>query len=183
VRWRFALLGVLLTALLFSGALKLLGPALGFYYRCEIGVPDARCAEGEADLVKSRRQGSTAWVLFEDAEREGGKRRGERILVHTWKYMLYLSACFFVAPFLLAWRLRRRGFGTAGAAVPLGWLAATISAFVFFGFAVFEGAFLYSMRLHLFALFAWGLAGSLGAALGYKLGYSPAAAMMEALEQ
>jgi hypothetical protein len=76
---------------------------------------------------------------------------------------------FFFAPLLLGWRLRRGALATAGAAIPLGWFAATVVAFVPFGLAGFEGAFVESLRFHLLAAVLWGVAGAAGAFIGNRL--------------
>jgi hypothetical protein len=180
LRWGWAWAGVALTAVVFSAMLKLGGPALGFYYHCEFTDAGESCTEAKKSFGAARALGAdNPWVRITDSS---NKENGFFVMYHTWKYTFYLAIPFLLAPFLLAFFLHKGALPTAGMSIPFSWLLCMLMALLYFNLGSFEGSFFYSLRLHLVAFFVWGLAGTFGAMMGYRFGYSPAKAMMEANE-
>jgi ribosomal protein L37E len=99
-------------------------------------------------------------------------RKSYLVFYHYWRFLLIPAPLFLVAPLILAWRRRRSRspLATAGAAIPLGWLAATLSGFVLLRLAGFEGAFFVNLQTYIVALILWGVVGFLGAMIGSWLG-------------
>jgi hypothetical protein len=180
LRWGWAWAGVALTALVFSLTLKLAGPMAGFYYRCNFTDTGESCTTAKQSFGEARKLGAdNPWVRITDSS---NKEDGFFVMYHTWKYTFYMALPFFIAPFLLAFFLQKGALPTAGMCIPFSWLVCMLLALLYFDLGSFEGSFFYSLRLHIVAFFVWGLAGTLGAMMGYRFGYSPAKAMMEANE-
>ncbi|MBI5498660.1 MAG: zinc ribbon domain-containing protein [Deltaproteobacteria bacterium] len=169
VGWGYVLAGVAGTVALFSMMLTLLGPALRFYDRCTLDEPTPCCRAAIKDLGTRRQVESSSWRLY--AMRTGSEqdRKTEAVVVHTWRYALWLSLAFVPAPLFLAWRLQRGGLASAGVSIFLGWLAATATALIAFRLGAFEGAFVESLRLHMVDLIPWSIAGTAGAMVGNRL--------------
>jgi hypothetical protein len=170
IRWRWVAAGTAGTTCVFALVLGLAGPALGFWDRCSSDELSATCRQARRE-VRAAQPGGTSWRVFQQqAGGMGRERLYEVVVFHPWKYVLWTALAFVPAPLLLGWRLRRAALATAGAAVPAGWLAAMLTALLFFGFGGFQGAFFESFRIHMLALLAWGIAGAAGAYAGFRLG-------------
>ncbi|MBI5490106.1 MAG: zinc-ribbon domain-containing protein [Deltaproteobacteria bacterium] len=169
VGWGYVLAGVAGTVALFSMMLVLLGPALRFYDRCAPDEPTPCCKAAIKDLGTRRQVESSSWRLYATRADPEHDRKVEAVVMHTWRYALWLSLAFIPAPLLLAWRLPRGGLASAGVSILLGWLAATATALIVFRLGAFEGAFVESLRLHLVYVIPWSIAGTAGAAIGNRL--------------
>lgn len=183
-QWSWVFVVALATAWLFSLGLKYGGAPLKFYYYCaeskskELSATckDAIALYNEAVRKDSeymagrRRVADVPYQLFIERSRTGADWRRSFVMVHPWKYIGFLAPLFMIGPFLLGWRLRSGSLQSAGASIPINWLAATVVAFLFFGFAGYEGAFVAAMRMHMLALLGWGVAGFVGALVGYRVG-------------
>lgn len=180
VRWGWAYGGAAATVALYAALLQFGGAPLQFYYRCALDDQGDNCITARVEYRKAAQaEGDNPWGLIQDKRSRGSDNPGYFVMFHTWRYALYPAGVFFLVPFVLALRLRRGALPTAGMAVPLAWLGATLTALFAFDFGSFEGALLYSLREHMLDLLVWGLAGSLGAAFGYRFSASPARTLSE----
>jgi hypothetical protein len=168
INWSWVGLGVTSTICLFYIFIRFLGAPLGFYWMCDYANPSESCREGHAVLEKAEIEQSSSVYHWRKMDPDEDKK-GEGVIIHSWKYMLFPSVIFFIAPFLMALLSRKSNLMTPGMAVFLNWIGATFVAFLFLGFAKFEGVFMVSMRLHLLAVFPWCIAGLVGALLGQRL--------------
>lgn len=180
LNWSWILVAVAATAWLYFLAMTYGSGPLGVYHKCDLKKLSDRCQTAlkayRSDVLKDteyvarrKRSPDTAWNYYRNIH--SVQNRNQFILLHTTKYVGYWALLFFFAPFFLAWRLGGKGLQSAGISIPLSWGAAMMIGFLFFEMAAYtQTAFVLSMRLHMIALFGWGVAGFLGAMLGYKLG-------------
>ncbi|MCA9519531.1 MAG: zinc ribbon domain-containing protein [Myxococcales bacterium] len=194
-QWSWVFVVALATAWLFSLGLKYGGSPLKFYYHCAeskqtklsatcqeaIGLYNTSVRADKEYMAGRRKRADVPYHLFIGRSKQGDSWKRSFVLVHPWKYIAFLAPLFMIGPFLLGWRLRGGALQSAGLAIPVNWLAATIVAFLFFGFAGYEGAFVAAMRMHMLALLGWGVAGFVGALIGYRLGSSARMAADEAI--
>ena len=167
-RWAWIAPSVLVTSLLFYLAVTVLGVPLGFYFKCDFNNRSDDCREGLRVFKVARREGSSKVIVW----RKKGEKRGDRgrgVVLHTWKYVLYLSLLFLFAPFFVAWRSKKGSLPSAGLTLVLNWVGATLTAMLFLDFAQFEGLFMNSLRIHVIAGVPWCLAVSLGALAQHRL--------------
>ncbi|MCC6747144.1 MAG: hypothetical protein IT371_05755 [Deltaproteobacteria bacterium] len=168
VDWTWAAPAVGGTLVLFFLLVRLGGPPLGFYWRCDFDHPSASCKTGIDTFNRAQWERSDAYFYWHTAPKHpGGAHPG--VILHNLKYVGFSAPLFLLAPFLLSWRGRRARARTAVAALLGSWAGATLVAMSLLGFAQFEGIFLVSLRLHLLAAVPWGVAGLFGIWLGRKL--------------
>ena len=173
VRWGWVWSGAALSVGLYAGMLHFGGAPLQFYYRCELADQGDDCLAARVEYRKANQTGGeNPWGLIQD-RKPGSDEPGYFVLFHTWRYALYIAPCFFLLPLLLGLRLRRGALASAGLVAPLASVGAILCALFVFDFGSFEGALLYSLRYHVLDALLWSLAGSVGAAVGYRFGDSP----------
>jgi hypothetical protein len=165
VDWRFAGPSVAATLLLFFLLVRMGGPALGFYWRCDFKSPDGECRAGVAAYNASQSNEMYYWR----APKQLGGEKVPGIILHPWKYIGVTAPLFALAPFFIAARCRRSRKRTIGVSLLTAWLGATAIALFALGFGEFDSVVVISLRLHLLAGAPWCLAGAAGMALGKKL--------------
>jgi hypothetical protein len=156
------------TLLVFFLTVRVGGPALGIYWSCDFAEPSATCRQGLDTFHTARRDRQTSvyyWV--EQADEPSGSSPG--VILHSTRYLLYPALLFALGPLVIAWHARRHRFRTAGLALILNWVGASLVAFTSLGFAAFEGVVIPSIQLHILAGVVWCLAGGLGMWLGGRL--------------
>ncbi|MCD6498868.1 MAG: hypothetical protein J7M25_11295 [Deltaproteobacteria bacterium] len=165
-RWGLVVPAILLTQVVYVGAVRWGGSAAGFYYRCDFSKPSDRCLDGVAMAREASKKDSHAVLVWRSTNKQ---HHSVGVVLHQWKYIGFLSILFLFGPLVVAWRGKSKGLASAGLTLVLNWVGAFILAMTVLGFGQFEGVVLLAIRIHVVAGLLWCLAGAIGAVIGHRL--------------
>jgi hypothetical protein len=168
VNWLWAGPAVGATVVVFFVVVRLLGPPLGFYWRCDFNQLSPSCREGVQAFNAEAYSGDSEMYAWKERPIQPGDPY-PGVILHAWKYVLYTAPLFLFPALVVAWGCRRSRLRTAAVTILLSWVGASATALLALGFGQFEGAFIVSLRLHLLAALPWALVSGVGLAIGRKL--------------
>lgn len=164
--WRWVAIAVGATSLAFFLVPTYLGPTLGFYWSCDFNSADlsASCKQGYR-TYRDQRDHMSFW----GPSTRSAHKPYPAVVVQHYSYVGYLTLLFFVGPFLIGWRCRRRALKTGATTLLLNCLAAVIIATTLLGFGRSPHMLIKALQFHLLACLAWAATGAVGLWLGRKL--------------
>src|SRR5690606_37695497 len=154
----WVMLVALVTSILFALVVALLREPLGFALECQGSSISEACmkARGNDDytifVTSMRRDAFTFWAI------------------DRWRYLEVTGILMLLAPLALTFLLKRGSRASAGALVPINWLAASFVAMIVLAdLGGSEAGFVFLLQMQVLALFSWTIAGVVGVLIGDKL--------------
>jgi hypothetical protein len=171
VQWPWVMLVALVTSILFALVVVLLREPLGFALECHgSGISEA--------CMKTR--GNEDYSIFVTAMTD------EEFVfwaVDQWGYLEITAVLMLLAPLVLTFVVKRGSRASAGALVPINWLAATfVVMIVLADLGGSEAGFIFLMRMQVLALFLWSVAGVVGVLIGDKLRFRKGSAYLDEID-
>jgi hypothetical protein len=171
VQWPWVMLFALVTAFLFALVVALLREPLGFALECQ----GSRISEA---CMKAR--GNEDYTIFVTAMSDD---QFVFWAVDQWRYLETTAVLMLLAPLVLTFVVKRGSRASAGALVPINWLAATfVIMIVLADLGGSEAGFIFLMRMQVLALFLWSVAGVVGVLIGDKLRFRKGSAYLDELD-
>jgi hypothetical protein len=171
VQWPWVMLVALVTVILFALVVALLREPLGFALECHgSGISEA--------CMKAR--GNEDYTIFVTAMTDD-----EFVFwaVDQWGYLELTAVLMLLAPLVLTFLVKRGSRASAGALVPINWLAATfVVMIVLADLGSSEAGFIFLMRMQVLALFLWSVAGVVGVLIGDKLRFRKGSAYLDEID-
>lgn len=171
VQWPWVMLVALVNTILFALVVALLREPLGFALECQGSTISDAC-------MKAR--GSDDYTIFVTS------MSADQFVfwaIDQWRYLELTAVLMLLAPLVLTFLVKRGSRASAGALVPLNWLAATfVVMIVLADLGGSEAGFIFLMRMQVLALFSWSVAGVIGVLVGDKLRFRKGSAYLEEID-
>jgi hypothetical protein len=168
VQWPYVMAVALATSILFALVVVLLREPLGFALECHgSGISEACMKARSSDdhtifITAMSRDEFTFWAIDQ------------------WRYLEVTAVLMLLAPLVLTFLVKRGSRASAGALVPINWLAASfVVMIVLADLGGSESGFIFLMRMQVLALFMWTVAGVVGVLIGDKLRYRKGSAYLD----
>jgi hypothetical protein len=168
VQWPWVMAVALVTSILFALIVVLLREPLGFALECRGSNISEACmkARGNDDytifVTSLSRNEFTFWAIDQV------------------RYLEVTAALMLLSPLVLTFLVKRGSRASAGALVPINWLAASfVVMIVLADLGGSESGFIFLMRMQVLALFMWTLAGVVGVLIGDKLRFRKGSAYLD----
>ena len=171
VQWPWVMLVAAVNALVFALVVALLREDIGFALECDgRAISDAcKAARGNGDF--------TIFVTSMSAD------NFEFWAIDKWRYLETTAALMLIAPLVLTFVVKRGSRASAGALVPINWLAGTfVVMIVLSDLGGSEVGFIFLMKMQVIALFVWSAAGLVGVLVGDKLRFRKGSAYLDELD-
>jgi hypothetical protein len=172
VQWPWVMLVAVGTAILFALLVTLLREPLGFALECRGSSISEACMKTRAN---------DDYTIFVTS-----MRADEFVFwaVDQWRYLETTAVLMLLAPLLLTFLVKRGSRASAGALVPINWLAATfVVMIVLADLGGSESGFIFLLRMQVLALFSWSVAGVIGVLIGDKLRFRKGSAYLDELDE
>jgi hypothetical protein len=171
VQWPWVMLVALVTSILFALVIALLREPLGFALECNGGSISDACTKARSDddyTIFVTSMGADQFVFW---------------AVDQWRYLEITAVLMLIAPLVLTFLVKRGSRASAGALVPINWLAATFVVMITLAdLGGSEAGFIFLMRMQVLALFLWGVAGVIGVLVGDKLRFRKGSAYLDEID-
>ncbi|MFO7563876.1 MAG: zinc ribbon domain-containing protein [Enhygromyxa sp.] len=171
VQWPYVMAVSLATSILFALTVVLLREPLGFALECHgSGISEA-CMKARSNddysifITAMSREQFTFWAIDQ------------------WRYLEVTAVLMLIAPLVLTFVVKRGSRASAGALVPINWLAASfVVMIVLADLGGSEAGFVFLMRMQVLALFVWTAAGVIGVLIGDKLRFRKGSAYLDEID-
>lgn len=172
VQWAHVMAVALATSILFALVVVLLREPLGFALECHgSGISEA-CMKARSNddykifVTSLTRDEFTFWAIDQ------------------WLYLEVTAVLMLIAPLVLTFVVKRGSRASAGALVPINWLAASfVVMIVLADLGGSESGFVFLLRMQVLALFLWTLAGVVGVLIGDKLRFRKGSAYLDEIDE
>lgn len=171
VQWPWVMLVALATAIVFALVVALLREPLGFALECQGSSISDACMKARASddytifVTSMREHAFTFWAI------------------DRWRYLEVTGVLMLIAPLVLTFVVKRGSRASAGALVPINWLAASfVVMIVLADLGGSEAGFVFLMQMQVLALFLWSLAGVVGVLIGDKLRFRKGSAYLDEID-
>jgi hypothetical protein len=171
VQWPWVMLVALVTSILFALVVALLREPLGFALECNGSSISDACMKARSNddyTIFVTSMGPDQFVFW---------------AVDQWRYLEITAVLMLIAPLVLTFLVKRGSRASAGALVPINWLAATFVVMITLAdLGGSEAGFIFLMRMQVLALFLWGVAGVIGVLVGDKLRFRKGSAYLDEID-